>query len=356
MPPRIPGSSRSCQPQQLLSCLEAVSPSSFRPASTLAIPLHRPSPSTQSTINNTTTRSYATKPPRRMTRLRRQFVDWLENRGSRFRKNEEHRPNYIGASMNRGADRNLVFNHNPYFLSQPVLSEPAREMIWKAVMVEGAPLKAVSADNGVDVRRVAAVVRMKEIEKRMEREEKPLAYAYARAISTMVPQDHLKPRQDEDGRYKKIDFEPINDIHIHTATMRQLFVPTSESRQFTRADAARAFGDHILPPDEKMRIPELVQKERNIANGMDERDAQDLFLKETAESEQAYAEAQRKRAEAEEARKTRVNTDRFEFRFETFDSEAVGPTGRARHATGWRYGAPLLDRKRGQIKIPTSVE
>jgi hypothetical protein len=49
-----------------------------------------------------------------------------------------------------------------------VLSEEARETIWNNVMVEGLPLKAVSARFSVDMRRVAAVVRMKEIEKRWE--------------------------------------------------------------------------------------------------------------------------------------------------------------------------------------------
>jgi hypothetical protein len=62
------------------------------------------------------------------------------------------------------------FPNNPAFRSEPVLSERAREMIWYSVMVKGLPLKAVSAEYSVDMRRVAAVVRMKEIEKRWERE------------------------------------------------------------------------------------------------------------------------------------------------------------------------------------------
>jgi hypothetical protein len=65
---------------------------------------------------------------------------------------------------------NQPFPNNPAFRSEPVLSESSRETIWRAVMVEGLPLKAVSAEYKVDVRRVAAVVRMKEIEKKWERE------------------------------------------------------------------------------------------------------------------------------------------------------------------------------------------
>lgn len=164
----------------------------------------------------------------------------------------------------------------------------------------------------------------------------------------MLPLAHL--RQGEDA------FEPINDIHVHSYTMQQLFVPTSESREFTRADAAKAFGDRILPPDQKMRIPELVQMEKNIHAGMNPQEARDEFVRAASESEKAYAAKQQARMQAAEDRKVRVDTGRFEFRFEKINAEDVGPTGRARRGVGWRYGVPFMDRKRGELKIPTSVE
>jgi hypothetical protein len=152
------------------------------------------------------------------------------------------------------------------------------------------------------------------------------------------------------------EFEPINEIHVHSYTTQQLFVPTSESREFTRTDAANAFGEHILPPDAKMRIPELVQLEKDIAEGMEPRRAHAAFIKSAAQSEQVVANNQRAKLLSEEARKTRVNTDRFEFRFEKINADDIGSTGRSRRGVGWRYGVPFYDRKRGQIKIPTSVE
>lgn len=164
----------------------------------------------------------------------------------------------------------------------------------------------------------------------------------------MLPLAHL--RQGENA------FEPINDIHVHSYTMQQLFVPASESREFTRADAAKAFGDRILPPDQKMRIPELVQMEKNIHAGMSPQEARDEFVKAASESEKAYAAKQQARMQAAEDRKVHVDTGRFEFRFEKINAEDVGPTGRARRGVGWRYGVPFMDRKRGQLKIPTSVE
>ncbi|KAK0723660.1 eukaryotic mitochondrial regulator protein-domain-containing protein [Apiosordaria backusii] len=220
-------------------------------------------------------------------------------------------------------------------------------MIWEAVMLRGMPLKAVSAQYQVDMRRVAAVVRLMEIEKRMERENAPMALPYARAISRLVPRAFL----DADEK----PFEPINDVHVHSFTMQQLFVPVSESRKFTRKDAAKAFGDHILPPDDKMRIPELVDMERAILKGVPQAEAEATFLKKTAQSERRFAGSQKYIAAQKDAMKSKVDTERFEFRIEDFNSEAVGKKGRARNAVGWRYGAPFNDRQRGLYKIPTSV-
>jgi len=62
-----------------------------------------------------------------------------------------------------------VFPHNPSFISQPVLSEPFREAIWKKIMLEGQSVREVSAGMRVEMSRVGAVVRLKEIEKEWQR-------------------------------------------------------------------------------------------------------------------------------------------------------------------------------------------
>ena len=67
-------------------------------------------------------------------------------------------PSYVG-------QEDMPFPDNPLFKSQPVLNEPMKNMIYEKVILKGNSLKAVSAEMNVDVRRVAAVVRMKEIEK-----------------------------------------------------------------------------------------------------------------------------------------------------------------------------------------------
>lgn len=151
-------------------------------------------------------------------------------------------------------------------------------------------------------------------------------------------------------------FEPINELHVHPYTMQQLFWPTSESRHFTREDAAKAFHPTLLSADKRVPHPELIQMEREVAQGRPLWDASERFKQAVMESERKAAETQMAKAAREEKKTTRVNTNRFEFRFKQFNSEDVGRAGKSRHAVGWRYGTPYDDRSKGhQIKIPTSV-
>lgn len=59
---------------------------------------------------------------------------------------------------------------NREFRSQPVLSQALREHIYELVVEQGVDLKSVSAQYGVDIRRVAAVVRLMGVEKEWTKE------------------------------------------------------------------------------------------------------------------------------------------------------------------------------------------
>ena len=59
---------------------------------------------------------------------------------------------------------------NQGFRSQPVLSEDLREMLYIQTVEQGHDLSSVAATFGVDLRRVAAVVRLKTIEKQWQAE------------------------------------------------------------------------------------------------------------------------------------------------------------------------------------------
>lgn len=252
-------------------------------------------------------------------------------------------PTYVGPLADQ------PFPHNPLFRSQPVLSDVSRDLIYDKVVTRGDTLKAVSAEFGIDIRRVAAVVRLKELEKQYKTEGKPLALPYAKAILGMLPKTFLTEGQ------KAPPHEAINEVLVDGRTKKQLFVPVSESRVFTREDAAESFGDNIQTVDRRSPHRQLIDMERAILQGSTRAESLEAFVEATqAEEEKMAARMEKERVTAEK-RLTKHKSDRFEFRIKDFNSETVGEDGRSRRGTGWRYGVPLDDRKKGAVKIPTQV-
>ena len=178
---------------------------------------------------------------------------------------------------------------------------------------------------------------------------KTLAKPYNNAVLSMLPTTPFSP-----GRVTP--HETINDLPVHPHTRTQLFVPTSESRQFTRVDAAKAFSPTLLPADERIPHPELIVIEKEILAGVDrnERLKRQTERDRKAQAEKDAAEERQKRWEEEKLRV--VPGRRWNFKFEDISAEQTGPDGRGRNAVGIRYASPYTDRKKGQVKIPTSVE
>ncbi|RBR12876.1 uncharacterized protein FIESC28_08439 [Fusarium coffeatum] len=300
--------------------------------------------SSRSSSSSPFLRTFSTTPCReKMSKGRARMFEWLNHGGGRNLAEAGTSPNYLGPHQDQ------PFPLNPLFRSQPVLAEQTRELIYDKVIRKGDSLKAVSAEMHIDVRRVAAVVRLKEVEKQWKSEGKQLALPYAKAVMKMLPKTFW-----EEGA-ENVPHEPINEIHVHNLTMQQLFQPVSESRHFTREDAAKAFHDNMLSADKRSPQPELIEMERAIIKGSPRPSALTKFREVTQRDEDMVAERIVKERQREEAKTKRVKTDRYEFRFKEINVDDVGRDGRSRRGTGWRYGAPFEDRKRGLVKIPTSV-
>ena len=146
----------------------------------------------------------------RVTRARAQLWRWLGGQGATFRNPADGHTNYLSAYTPEGRLRRLVesgnqkqdgdkdknleggsasaggrkgaskipaettrdlrpFPLNPAFVSQRVLSDEMKEKIWEAVMVEGFSVRDASTEFGVEMSRIGAVVRLKEIEKEWTR-------------------------------------------------------------------------------------------------------------------------------------------------------------------------------------------
>jgi hypothetical protein len=161
--------------------------------------------------------------------------------------------------------------------------------------------------------------------------------------------------QSQNKGRRPITHEPINDLIVHPATRQQLFVPVSESRHYTRVDAGKAFDNDLLPADARIPHPELVQAERELAQGLSSHERLRL-----AEERMEVERAEKKRQEDKKTAALRamkvVPKRRWDFVFENVSVDASGRDGRSHKGVGWRYGVPHDDRKKGVVKIPQRVE
>ncbi|KAI8938485.1 hypothetical protein NX059_004377 [Plenodomus lindquistii] len=248
------------------------------------------------------------------------------------------------------------FPLNPYFRSQPVLSEDLREAIYQRVKKDGATVSLASVEFGVSNERVGAVVRLKQMEKEWIAQGKTLATPYSKAVLSMLPvTPHIDTSDPKNKGKRPITHEPINDLIVHPATRQQLFVPVAESRHFTRVDAGKAFDNDLLPADARIPHPELVQAERELESGLsfDER----RKLAEERFAVEAKKKAAEQKAKEDELKRQKVVPQRrWDFVFQDVSVESAGRDGKGAEAAGWRYGVPHQDRKRGIPKIPTKVE
>jgi hypothetical protein len=94
----------------------------------------------------------------------------LRARGGATENNRDDSSGGITPRGNKPLPREYVndlmpFPQNRAFRSERVVNEAMREDIWGKVMKDGQSVKAVSAQLGVEMNRVGAIVRLKEVEK-----------------------------------------------------------------------------------------------------------------------------------------------------------------------------------------------
>jgi hypothetical protein len=116
----------------------------------------------------------------------------------------------------------------------------------------------------------------------------------------------------------------------------------------------------LKPADARIPHPHLIAHEKDKLNPDlkgDARERDRRYYERIAADEAARAQAKEKKAAMMEAKKTRVQSDRWEWVVSDVQATAVGTgkDGRGTKSVGERYGVPSQDRKRGQVKIPTRV-
>lgn len=326
---------------------------------------------------------------------------WLNGEGAALKNHIPGSTNYLTQIKERDEQpvgRTRPFPLNQNFVSESILSEELRNEIYDRVVNQKKSVRAVSVDLGVDMRRVGAVVRLVELEKRQKQQGKSLALPYARAIHEMVP---TTPLYEDTRDNRNRPHESINDLPVHKLTDPQIFYPVSESRQFNRVDAGRVFSaapalenkqvndaadpaeavsritqnpSHIekvgkgeaeqqvlQPADARIPHPHLVAHERfRQSRPTEYREIFKAYNERLRQEETAEKERKRLAKERQDQQLTKVQPEssRFEFRFKdvVVSKETTGTDGRGSKAPGLRYGVPSYERKKGQVKIPTRVE
>ena len=150
--------------------------------------------------------------------------------------------------------------------------------------------------------------------------------------------------------------ESINDLPIHRATTRQVFHPVSESRHFTRRDAGKVFDRDLLPAEDRIPHPELVENHRWANEGIVPGRRVDMRREADQKAAERREWLENARKEKERLTVKKTQTPRWEFRYREMQAESAGRDGRAVGGVGARYGMPHEDRKKGQIKIPRTVD
>lgn len=178
MPPRLPASLQACA--ELASSAHGARSCSNASLAATASPLEhallgcRALPSASAARAFSTSSAQQKRSPLHPKSL---YRNWLKKDGRLLKNHTPNETNYLennhwAKAFDKSFPTDLPrpFPSNPTYVSQPVLSEAAREEIYRRVTHKDEPIKVVSADLGVDHRRVAAVVRMKEIEKQWEKQ------------------------------------------------------------------------------------------------------------------------------------------------------------------------------------------
>lgn len=154
---------------------------------------------------------------------------------------------------------------------------------------------------------------------------------------------------------EQVNHESITDISVHPYTTKQIFYPASESRQFTREDASRAFNEHLLSSDKRIPHPQLIEEERERGMISEHEFMARRRAREEAEKK-ALLEKQREEEERVAKVTTLVETPRAVYRFRDSRADLTGPKGRDPRGLGHRYGVPSQARRKGVPKFPTRVD
>ncbi|KAG2226153.1 hypothetical protein INT45_003298 [Circinella minor] len=200
----------------------------------------KPADTTASTTEETPQEEQQTEEepePIKLSSRRRQFHAWVrEGGGARFVRPSQGTTNYLGATP---------FPSNPLFQPRPPLTDAARQEIYDTYTEnpEDWSSRKLATKFGISMRRVEAVLKLKEAEKQMEMDGVPIQKKFTKGIEKLMGADQsITPLT-----------EPLVDIF--PKVKKPTFKSVDEDVDFTEQDAAKTLN----------RQPYRVLEERAIA-------------------------------------------------------------------------------------------
>ena len=95
------------------------------------------------------------------------MFEWLSTEGAALKHHIPGETNYLSQLKGRDdGDLPRPFPNNPNYISESILSEDLRNEVYVRVVEQKKSLRAVSVQLGIDMKRIAAVVRLVELERR----------------------------------------------------------------------------------------------------------------------------------------------------------------------------------------------
>lgn len=241
-----------------------------------------------------------------------------------FSAPKNHQPNYITPDLENGQalvdlqsgkpldikgnvlestafvrpERKLMpFPSNPFCQTNLALTNEDKEEIYTKVCVQKVPIQEVAVNFGIKIPRLEAVVRLKEIEKKWQKQNRitPEIKTMSSTMYKMFPLFE-RPRHSDN----------LSEIPVPVKTLQSRFLTIAESEPFGPIDAAKVFD--LEPASETLQRLAETGHHATVSNKKDKQ----VFVAESAPK------------------------DRYVFKFH---KAKVGQVG-------FRYGATLRDNKK----------
>ncbi|KAI9019409.1 eukaryotic mitochondrial regulator protein-domain-containing protein [Phycomyces nitens] len=182
--------------------------------------------------------------PLKTSRRRRRFHDWVRGQGARFTRPALGTTNYLGPTP---------FPNNPLFQPRPPLTDARRQEIYDVYVSdpENWTIRKLATKFGLSLKRVDAILKLKDAEKEMSANGIALQRKFAKSMEQLMGADMAQSSLNE----------PLVDVFPNVGKPK--FKTIEEDAVFAPEDAAKALNRKVFKELENQAIQ---REEREFAS------------------------------------------------------------------------------------------